>query len=213
MNKDTLKIIRAVIAIAIGVIGLITFVFAILRLAQVNMSDPGAVLIIVGGIALTTTGIAFLILSLLKTNEKQIVNYRDLLVSALFLGFGIFCFLEPAKQFVDLLVMLIVPLVFVCFGGGLLIKSIINIVKKQPAKKIIPLILGSIVLIIAGVLFVCYYKENSNLSAVIWLLVGLGMMAVSIVNVVLSLKKPSDKSPTQAAPVQSDATPKADEKK
>lgn len=203
-NKNTMKILKTILAIIVGVIGLVTFIFAILRLADVQDSDPSGALRIVGGVALTAVGAVFLVLCLLKHNEKEIMNYRDLLISALFLGFGIFCFMPESGGVIHDVVMIVIPLIFMCFGVGLFIKSIINLVKKLPTKKVLPILLSSLLFIVIGIIFVIFH-ENEKLEAVVWMVVGLAMLAISIINVVYILKgnkeakehKPIDVKPTE----------------
>lgn len=187
-NETIFKIIVGILAFLIG---LTTIILSILNLAKVTSSDSTLALRIVIGVMLCILGLANSIVLFINSDKK--LKIATLATNAVVMGFGIFLFTKQAASVIVAIVGVAFPIIIASFGGILLIKSVIELARKTGKVYIFYLII-SIILLVAGILFVVYNKELNN---VIWLIVGLTIMACSVIFIVFSAKKNKSKNAEQ----------------
>lgn len=178
---STNLVVKIALAIIVGITGLLTVIFAILNLAGTETIDSSAILRIMIGVLLIIIGISTSLLTIFANPEAKSF---DLLSGALFIGIGIYFFVED--HVLNNIAALLFPLIIACLGLLMLIKSIADLVKKSGNKTILTIII-SIIFLVAGICFAVFYK-NVKLQSVIWLLLGIGIIVLSIGEIVFTLK-------------------------
>jgi len=180
-NVNTKLAVKIGLSIVVGITGLLTVIFAILNLAGSKTIDSSTVLRVMVGILLIIIGTSTSLLTIFATPESKPF---DLLTGALFIGLGVYFFVD--KTVLDTLAVLLFPLIIACLGGLMLIQSIADLARKTNNKAVFNLIV-SICLLVIGILFAVYHKDQT-LKSVVWLLVGLAIIVLSIGEIVFTLK-------------------------
>lgn len=180
LNKK-LSTLRIILSIVLLIAGVLTVVFSILALAGKETIHPTTALRFVMGVTLCIFGIVNFAMAIIKDNDKAV----SLSISAITLGVGIFLFLKEAGSLVDYLVGLAIPLIIACFGGIYLFKGIFDAVKKVNHRFVAEIILGAVLLTV-GIVFTIFSKDLIN---VIWLIVGVGIIALSVVQLIFIARK------------------------
>ncbi len=184
INNQTLKIALGII---IGITGVLTVIFSILNLAKVESVNPSTVLQFLIGVILVVIGTSVSVLAIFSESPAKPVAFIS---AAIVLGLGISLFIQEGVVYS--IVGLVFPIVVACFGTLTFILSIVQGIKKTNNKFVLNMILSA-GLIAAGVCFAVFNK-NTTLQAIIWLLIGFTIIALSIIYIVFTIKGRSFKA-------------------
>lgn len=184
INNQTLKIALGII---IGITGVLTVIFSILNLAKVESVNPSTVLQFLIGVILVVIGTSVSVLAIFSESPAKPVAFIS---AAIVLGLGISLFIQEGVVYS--IVGLVFPIVVACFGTLTFILSIVQGIKKTNNKFVLNMILSA-GLIAAGVCFAVFNK-NKTLQAIIWLLIGFTIIALSIIYIVFTIKGRSFKA-------------------
>lgn len=178
---DLGKLIYGVVA---AIAGLATVILAIVALAD-NSADPSKALRIILGILFVVVGGCAFVLGLAKKDEEE--GKAGLIISgALAIGFGSFMFTNWAGGFLGVLVGYLYPILVASVGGALVVKAIIDLVQKKEQKPAIIMLCVGAVMLALGIVFAVFAEDWA--AKVIWLLVGLSLLAVAAFNLVKWVK-------------------------
>lgn len=194
MKKIDINKFKSILWVLVGVVGLITVIFAILGYTNAKVTDPGSLLKYISATGLVVAGLALLLLGFIKDKESKAGNILDLFSGSILLGVGIFLFIDKENKFIESIVKVIVPIILACFGCTLFVKAVIGLIKKEPTKSILtPLICGAL-LVTLGIVFYILAPKNEYIVDTIWLLIGLTMIGYSILSLVKIIKSNKPKS-------------------
>lgn len=180
-NVNTKLAVKIGLSIVVGLTGLLTIIFSILNLAGSKGVESSSILRIMVGILLIIIGSSTSLLTIFATPESKPF---DLLSGGLFIGIGVYFFIN--HDVLNTIAILLFPLIVACFGGLMLIQSIFDTVKKTNNKSVFNMIV-SICLLVIGILFAVFHK-NQTLQSVVWLLLGIAIVILSIGEIVYTLK-------------------------
>lgn len=205
MKKIDINKFKSIIWVLVGVVGIITVIFAILGYTNAKVADPGSLLKYISATGLVVAGLALLLLGFIKDKESKAGNILDLFSGSILLGVGIFLFIDKENKFIQSIVTVIVPIILACFGSTLFVKTIISLIKKEPTKSILPSLICGAFLIALGIVFYILAPKNEYIVDTIWLLIGLTMIGYSVISLISIIKsnkpkiidnKPIDNSST-----------------
>lgn len=185
MDK-TSKILKIITAATIALASVTMIILAIINLVQNNDGISETVAFrIVACILLILASILSTILVIAK--DPHHFNARLVVYNGLLLGAGIFVVLPAASDVADIIVGYLVPCFLIGLGIYFVVAAIVSLINKINSKNtdIISLILG-LILLVLGILLLCYAKEATK---VMWLIIGVILLATSIIALVNILKK------------------------
>lgn len=188
-NKDKLTIIKISIAILVGIAGLLTFIFAILKLSGGTKVSSDIVIRILLGIVLLIIGTSTSLFTIFSNSASKTLN---VVIAGLCIGIGIYCFFNDSSAFLTQIVAFIIPLIIASVGGLMLIKAIVDGIRKTNNTFIFSAVLGAVLL--TGGIVIAVFHNNANLIEVIWLLLGLAIIAASIGAIIFTLKSNKPKA-------------------
>lgn len=201
MKTIPAKLIRNVVCLLVGVIGVATTVVAILQVANVAGNPAESFLQYLIGAALLAIGITFVVVGILKKPVDGTAGVQNLVLSTLCLGFGAYSFFPEAAQLLDGIVVFIIPLLVATFGVILLVRSLCAVVAKKGAKSVASyLIVGAIAVALGTIFAVFNYRENDATKGLSWAVLGVVMITVGVVAGVHMYKEHAAKAaiPTEA---------------
>ncbi|MCQ2793860.1 MAG: hypothetical protein MJ207_00590 [Bacilli bacterium] len=201
MKTIPAKLIRNVVCLLIGVIGIATSVVAILQVAKVMDNPAESFLQYLIGASLLAIGITFVVLGIMKKPVDGTAGVQNLVLSTLCIGFGAYSFFPEAAQLLDGVVVFIIPLLVATFGVILLVRSLCAAVAKRGIKSVASyLIVGAVAVALGTIFAVFNYKGNTVTQGLSWVVLGVVMITVGVVGGVRMYKEHAAKAaiPTEA---------------
>lgn len=177
MDIKSRKFVRVSAAIVIALVGIVTTILAIVRLAGKGSVDPDKAVCYSLGAAAAIIGLAGLVIGLSKENVEK--NTSDFIGSALCISIAILFFLPTGSKFMKVLILEFVPLAIASLGGVFFAKSIVALIKKENTTKCIIMLLLSVAGLICGVLLYVY-KDRPTLQNIEWMLIGISIFTIGI---------------------------------